>query len=87
MGTVYKITCAECPASYLGETGRTLECRIKEHKRCIANKDASNIIAVHHMAIRHEMDWGRSHLLGVCITLWSENVFGKLAYEEREGQH
>ena len=38
VGTVYKITCAECPASYLGETGRTLECRIKEHKRCIANR-------------------------------------------------
>jgi hypothetical protein len=57
VGTVYKITCAECPASYLGETGRTLECRIKEHKRCIANKDASNSIAVHHMATRHEMDW------------------------------
>ena len=32
-GTVYKVTCAECPATYFGETGRTLECRIKEHKR------------------------------------------------------
>ena len=44
-GAVYNIPCAECPASYVRETGRTLECRIKEHKRSMANEDTRNNIA------------------------------------------
>ena len=56
-GAVYKIPCAECPASYVGETGRTLEYRIKEHKRSIANEDTRNNIAVHHMSTKHQMNW------------------------------
>ena len=32
-GVVYKIPCKTCNKSYIGETGRTLETRLKEHKR------------------------------------------------------
>ena len=56
-GAVYKIPCTECPASYVGETGRTLECSIKEHKRSIANEDTRNNIAIHHMSTKHQMNW------------------------------
>ena len=57
VAAIYKIACSECPASYVGKSGRTLRCRVKEHKRCIANKDTSNRIAVHHMTTNHQMDW------------------------------
>jgi hypothetical protein len=29
IGTVYKVTCTECPATYIGETGRTLVVALK----------------------------------------------------------
>ena len=57
IGTVYKVTCAECPATYIGETGRTLDCRIKEHKRSTEKQDVANRIAVHHMEANHRIDW------------------------------
>ena len=63
VGAIYKIACSKCPASYVGETGRTLRCRVKEHKRCIANKDTGNRIAVHHMTTNHQMDWKRATCL------------------------
>jgi hypothetical protein len=32
---IYKLTCAECNKAYIGQTGRTLEIRYKEHIRSI----------------------------------------------------
>ena len=55
--TVYKVTCAECLATYIGETGRTLDCRIKEHKRSQEKQDVANRIAVHLMQTNHIIDW------------------------------
>ena len=40
-GVVYKIPCANCPASYMyiGQTGRRLHQRIQEHKRAVRQAD------------------------------------------------
>lgn len=56
-GAIYKVKCAECPATYIGETGRNLTTRIKEHKRSTEVGDKTNNIAVHHMETKHRIDW------------------------------
>ena len=34
-GVVYEVPCKDCPSVYIGETGRTLEKRISEHKTAV----------------------------------------------------
>ncbi len=36
---------------------RTLDCRIKEHKRATEKKDVANRIAVHQMETKHRIEW------------------------------
>lgn len=45
-GTVYKINCS-CDASYIGETKRPLEVRIKEHKTSVEKCDMKSAISEH----------------------------------------
>ena len=80
-GAVYEIPCAECPASYVGETGRTLECRIKEHKRSIANEDTrvhKGTQGDEHSGSSHvnqtPNELGGSRLFGLCSQLSRKNV-------------
>ena len=38
-GIVYQISCQDCTASYIGQTGRNLSQRITEHRRAVKKTD------------------------------------------------
>ena len=44
---VYKINCADCSWSYIGENGRAFETRKKEHKRNVGQFKSGSNIAKH----------------------------------------
>ena len=54
---MYKIPCHDCEVSYIGETKRTLEKRIQEHKYAVKVCDRNNGIAVHTWDKEHRPDW------------------------------
>ena len=72
-GVVYKVDCLSCDQCYIGETGRKLEVRIKEHKeeadkvmarrvtrRTLAAeepKEFKSAITEHLRTMNHVMDW------------------------------
>ena len=57
-GVVYKIPCASCPASYIGQTGRRLQQRLDEHKRAIRQADFNaSPLAEHVWTEQHQVDW------------------------------
>ena len=47
---------AECNCVYVGETGRSLEMRLKEHRYAVKTKDSRNGIVVHADTNNHEVD-------------------------------
>jgi len=61
---VYKISCNECDATYVGQTKRQLQTRIKEHKSDI-NKPTSSpsVISQHRLTHNHEFDWNNIKIL------------------------
>ena len=57
-GVVYKIPCASCPASYIGQTGCRLRQRLDEHKRAIRQADFNaSLLAEHVWSEEHQADW------------------------------
>ena len=63
-GVVYKIPCANCPASYIGQTGRRLHQRIQEHKRVVRQADFnSSALAEHAWNCEHPVDWSSIEVL------------------------
>lgn len=73
---VYKISCKNCPASYVGQTKRELLVRIKEHsatsekvrtKKQRLNKvvepEDHSVISEHESKFKHTFDWDRVRIL------------------------
>jgi len=57
-GVVYKITCHDYDASYVGQTKRQLRTRIKEHVSDINKKSGSpSVISEHRRNFNHEFEW------------------------------
>ena len=56
-GVIYEIPCKDCPCVYIGETGRTLEKRLSEHKAAVKKNDPKNSVAVHAWANQHQVNW------------------------------
>jgi hypothetical protein len=60
---VYKINC-NCGLSYIGQTGRKIEERIKEHERNIRLKQTEkSAVAEHVITQGHEIEWEKTTLL------------------------
>ena len=56
-GVVYEVPCGECNQVYIGETGRNLKERMREHQYAVKRKDMNNGIAAHICEHQHPVDW------------------------------
>lgn len=71
-GVVYKITCKNCEASYVGQTRRFLNTRVLEHKNHITrNTTQHSVITDHRISESHDFDWDNVEILD------KENVLNK----------
>ena len=56
---VYNIDCKDCSKCYIGETGRKLDMRIKEHSRLAEN----SALSAHVNGTKHQMDFENAKVL------------------------
>ena len=71
---VYEITCGDCEAVYVGETGRTLQKRVTEHKYAVQRYDVKNGIAVHAWSKEHRVDWDSARVVALAPYTWERCV-------------
>ena len=60
---VYEIPCKGCDESYVGETGRGVDVRLKEHRNDVKFHRTSNAIVLHIEKCGHLPDWDGTRLL------------------------
>ena len=61
-GLVYKVDC-NCGSTYIWETNRILDVRLKEHRRVVRSHQDDNGIAVHVAKTHHDILWDSVQVL------------------------
>ena len=63
-GVIYQIKCGDCPASYVGETGRQLKERVVEHRKKKSSPVGEHLAQTSHTfsqeevsVLHHESEW------------------------------
>jgi len=61
---VYSIPCGDCNVKYIGETGRSLKTRRKEHEAAVRLlKTEKSALAEHANSTGHAIDWANTSIL------------------------
>ena len=66
-GTIYRIPCSSCSLAYIGETGRGLKVRLREHQRDLATDNPSNALVQHARQTGHYPNLSQSTSLQFCM--------------------
>ena len=63
-GVVYTIPCDQCPWCYVGQTGRSQEQRLGEHRRALRKGDVlASAVAEHVFTLGHQMDLSKARVM------------------------
>jgi len=81
---VYKLSCKNCDATYVGQTGRTLKTRISEHRNHInRNTTSQSVITEHRINFSHEFNWDNVEILDKERFL-SKRLISEMIYIKRQ---
>nr|VZI20210.1 unnamed protein product [Spirometra erinaceieuropaei] len=61
---IYRIQCSSCEMNYIGETGKRLQTRVKEHMRAVRRMDQLSLVAEHCANSGHTFAFQSAEILG-----------------------
>lgn len=79
---IYRIDCTNCNASYVGQTGRQLRTRIKEHQQGNQN-NANTVIGDHRTVNGHEFNWDGVRILDVERS-WHKRLISEMIHIKKQ---
>jgi len=83
---VYKINCQDCEASYVGQTKRTLNTRISEHRNHIKrNSPQTSVITDHRLEFDHKFDWDNVEVLDEEIN-YNKRLISEMIHIKKQKQ-
>ena len=85
-GVIYKITC-NCGYTYIGETGRTLETRIKEHRGHFTEIAKNDGVVVHANKTMHDINWIETEILHVEQNCYKRKVLETVQIKHLKTNH
>ena len=68
ISVVYQVPCGNCDRTYIGETGRGIDKRLKEHKSDWRNDRDHSAFVNHAHHTNHIPNWGGATVLATCKT-------------------
>jgi len=75
---VYKISCKDCEASYVGQTGRQLKTRMTEHRNHIKrNINTPSVITEHRLEYGHDFDWDGVKIMDKEL-FWNKRIISEM---------
>ena len=85
-GLVYNIPCSECNVVYIGETARTLEARIDEHKGGLDHRKPISKLIGHALDYDHMPSWNETNIIHKNCNNWGERTLLE-AIETKKNPH
>ena len=60
---VYRIPCKDCDKYYLGQTSKSLDTRINQHKYNVRKASSNSALFLHYSSCNHHIDWSNSSVV------------------------
>ncbi len=78
-GVIYQVSCGTFNIFYIGQTGRTITHRLKEHKQALTSPYHFSAVAEHAMKESHVIDWKSGKVIDIChqlylVVIWSHGT-------------
>ena len=73
-GCIYKIPCKNCNCIYIGQSGKGLATRIKQHRYSVRIGQMSNALFLHVNDFNHAINWDGADVLLYCNNITKRNI-------------